>query len=477
MADVAFNDLREYIELVRRLDKVQTYEDVDWNLEMGAITELHCTRPDGPLLMFDKVKGYPAGFRVVSNAVNTASRVALALGLPHDASKIDMVKALRRKLAGISTLVPPVEVASGPVTQNILTGDDVDILKFPVPRWHELDGGRYIGTGAMIVMRDPDDGSINIGCYRVQAFEKDVATIHIVAQRHGALIRNKYWERGQRVPVAVVCGQDPLLWYASTMAVPRGVSEYDYAGALRNRPIEVMKGPKTGLPIPASAEIVLEGEILLPGEETRIEGPMGEWAGYFAGDALPEPIFRVQSIMHRDDPILFGAPVNIGAYDFYNGACIIGSALAWNKLDNHVPGIQGLWISSEARSGIMIIVSIRQMYPGHAKQVAIAATGINDRLNRWVIVVDDDIDPSNIGEVLWALGTRCDPATAIDTIDGCWGMRSDPLLDPEKRARGEITSSKGLIYACKPYHWKDQFPPSLRSSPELLQRVRERFGL
>jgi 4-hydroxy-3-polyprenylbenzoate decarboxylase len=117
------------------------------------------------------------------------------------------------------------------------------------------------------------------------------------------------------------------------------------------------------------------------------------------------------------------------------------------------------------------------MYPGHAKQVAIAASGSNDRLNRWVIIVDEDIDPSNIGEVLWALGTRCEPGAAIDVIDGCWGMRSDPLLSPEKRARGEITSSKAMVYACKPYHWKEEFPRSLRSSPELLQRVREKFRL
>ena len=472
---VAFNDLREYIDIVRKLDKVEVYEDVDWNLEMGAITELQCGHPDNPLLLFDKIKGYAPGFRVVSNAVNTASRVALALGIPHDVSKIDMVRALRKKLAGISTLIPPVEVKTGPVMENIQTGDDVDIFKFPVPKWHELDGGRYIGTGAMIVMRDPDDGSINIGCYRVQAFEKNIATIHIVDQRHGALIRRKYWDRGQRVPVAVIGGQDPTLWYASTMAIPRGVSEYDYAGALRGRPVDIINAPLTGLPVPATAEFVLEGYIDLPSEETRIEGPMGEWAGYFAGDALPEPVFRVQSVMHRNDPILFGAPVNIGAYDFYNGACIIGSALSWNKLDNHVPGIQGLWISSEARSGIMIIVSIKQMYAGHAKQVALAASGINDRMNRWVIVVDEDIDPSNIGEVLWALGTRCDPATSIDTIAGCWGMRSDPLLSPDHRARGEIVSSKGLINACRPFHWKDKFPPSLRSSPELLKRVRDRF--
>ncbi|MCC6533362.1 MAG: UbiD family decarboxylase [Burkholderiales bacterium] len=476
MATLEFNDLRQYLELVKREDHLRLYEGVDWDLEMGAITELQCAVPNNPLLLFDAVKGYPPGYRVVSNVVNTPSRVALALGLPHNASKIEMVKALRKKLNAIKGPIEPVEVPRGPVMENVITGKDVDILKFPIAKWHQLDGGRYI-TGGMVILKDPDSGFVNLGCYRVQAFDQNVATIHIVDRRHGALIRNKYWERGMRVPAAVVCGQDPRLWYASTLPVPWGTSEYGYAGALANRPIETVKGITTGLPVPATAEIVLEGEIHLPGGETRIEGPMGEWAGYFAGDRLPEPIFEVKSVMHRNDPIIFGAPVNIGAHDFYNGASIIGSAMVWDKLDNQVPGIQGLWISSEARSGIMIIISIRQLYPGHAKQVGIAATGINDRLNRWVIVVDEDIDPSNIGEVLWALGTRCDPATAIDVIDNCWGMRSDPLLSPEKRARGEITASKALVYACKPFHWMHQFPPSLKSSAELLERVRKKFEL
>ncbi len=477
MPAVEFNDLRQYIELVKRVDRCQVYEGVDWNLEMGAITELQCMVPDNPLLMFDKVKGYAPGYRVVSNVVNTPRRVALALGLPHEASKIEMVSALRKKLNGITGEIPPVEISTGPVMENVITGDDVDIFKFPVPRWHELDGGRYIGTGNMVVLRDPDDGYVNLGCYRVQAFDRNVATIHIVDRRHGSLIRRKYWDRGLRVPAAVVCGQDPLLWYSATMAVPWGTSEYGYAGALRNRPIEVVKGVTTGLPIPATAEIVLEGEIHLPGGETRIEGPMGEWAGYFAGDALPEPIFEVKAVLHRNNPIIFGAPINVGAHEFYNGSSIIGAAIVWDKLDSLVPGIRGVWLSGEARSGLMIIVSIQQLYNGHAKQVGMAAGGAYDRLNRWVIVVDEDIDPSNIGEVLWAVGTRCDPATAIDIVDRCWGMRSDPLLSPEKRARVEITSSKAIIYACKPYHWKDQFPPSLRSSPELLQRVREKHKL
>ncbi len=472
-----FSDLREFMDKVTEIDRCRVIEGADWDLEIGAITELQCEVPDSPMLVFDSIPGYPRGYRVVSNVLNTPTRIALALGLPLDARGIALVRAIRARLKGVK-LVPPVEVATGPVMENVHTGDDVNILEFPVPRWYELDGGRSIVTGGMVVLRDPDEGWVNLGCYRVQVFDGSTATVHIVDGHHGALIRRKYWERGLTVPAAIVCGQDPLLWYSSTTsAVPWKVSEYDYAGGLRNQPVEVVSGVATGLPIPATAEIVLEGEIGLPGGEARLEGPMGEWAGYVAGDSRPEPVFKAKTVLHRNDPIIFGAPVNVGPFDLYNGSFLISAAALWDRLDAQLPGIQGVWISAEGRGSLLTIVSIRQMYPGHAKLVGMTAASGYDRINRYVIVVDEDIDPSNIGEVQWAIATRCDPATSIDIIDGCWGMRSDPLLSPEKRARGEITSSRAIIYACKPYHWKDQFSPSLRSRPELLRHVREKFGL
>lgn len=473
-----FNDLREYVDRVKEVDHCRVIEGADWDLEIGAITELQCEIPNSPLLLFDGIKGYQRGYRVVSNVLNTPRRIALALGLPLDVKGIELVRALRARLKEGFRLVPPVQVGTGPVMENVHIGADVDVLEFPVPRWHELDGGRYIVTGGMVIIRDPDEGWVNLGCYRVQAFDRSTVTVHIVDGHHGSLIRRKYWERGLTVPAAIVCGQDPLLWYASTTsAVPWKVSEYDYAGGMRNRPVEVVAGVATGLPIPATAEIALEGEIVLPGGETRLEGPMGEWAGYVAGDSRPEPVFKVRAVLHRDDPIIFGAPVNVGPFDYYNGSFMISAAALWDRLDAQLPGIEGVWISPEARGSLLTVVSIRQMYPGHAKLVGMAAAGGCDRLTRYVIVVDDDVDCSNIGEVLWAIATRCDPATAIDIVDGCWGMRSDPLLSPEKRARGEITSSRAILYACRPYHWRDQFPPSLRSRPELLQHVREKFGL
>ncbi|MFH1021363.1 MAG: UbiD family decarboxylase, partial [Pseudomonadota bacterium] len=151
--------------------------------------------------------------------------------------------------------------------------------------------------------------------------------------------------------------------------IERGVSEYDYAGWVRNRPVEVVKGLKVDLPIPAHAEIVLEGEFIPPGPESRIEGPFGEWWGYYGGKAKLKPIVKVKAVSHRNDPIIMGGPPLLPVdHDFARG--IINAAELWNDLDNHFPGIKGVWLSPEARVGTMVIVSVDQQFPGHAKHVA-----------------------------------------------------------------------------------------------------------
>ncbi|MBI2832351.1 MAG: UbiD family decarboxylase [Chloroflexi bacterium] len=476
MTPKVFNDLREYLDEVIKWGDYKIIEGADWNLEIGALTELQGRIPDSPMLIFDKIKGSEPGYRVVSNMLNTYKRIALALGLPLEARGTELVRAIRDKLREDFKPIPPVEVATGPVKENILTGDKIDLFKFPVPKWHEHDGGRYMAPGGMAVFKDPDEGWVNLGYYRIQLHDKDVATLHSVPRRQGTLIRNKYWARGQNAPVAVIFGEDPLLWHAGCAQPPWGVSEYDYAGWLRGKPIEVVKGEVTGLPIPAGAEIVLEGEMVAPGGETRVEGPMAEWAGYYATYPDPEQIFKIKAILHRDNPIMTGYPVNIGQYDLYHGVRMFMAASLWNNLDRLVPGIKGVWFANESPAGAMlIIVSVKQMFPGHAKRAGILASEAHDRVNRFVIVVDDDIDPSNISDVFWAMGSRCNPATAIDIINGCYSQSSDPLVSPEARKRGEYYSSKAIVYACKPYTWINQFPRSIKGDPELLERVRKKF--
>lgn len=474
------NDLRGFIEEARKLGECKTIEGADWDLEIGYISELALSHPSRQLMLFDNIKGYKAGYRVVSNVLESPRRIALGFGLTKDVrDDIGLVQALRNNLKAGFKEVKPIEVKTGPVKENIHTGDEVDLFEFPVPKWHEHDGGRYIGTGAMVIMKDPDEGWVNSGTYRVQAHDKSVATIHMVPGRHGEIIAKKYWSKGLSCPVAVVCGQDPTLWAVSSLDIAWGLSEYNYAGWLKKKPIEVVRGETVDLPIPAAAEIVLEGELISPEIETRIEGPFGEWEGYYSTGARPEPVFKVNAVLHRNDPILLGASPIIAPFSAQFGLGYLRSAQLWEELDKNMPGIRGVWYLPEARSRLIPVISMRQQFPGHAKQAALLAAGSYSgayRMSRFIIIVDDDIDPFNTSEVLWALATRCDPATSIDFISGRPGMGSDPILSPERRKRYDYTVSTALVYACKPYSWLKDFPRSVKGSPEALEKARQKWG-
>ena len=474
-----FNDLREYIEQVKGLGEYRLIEGADWDVEVGLISELAVNIPEHPLVLYDKIKGYKPGYRIVTNILDSYKRLALTWGLPLDIDKpMDLVRAYRDKLREGIKPIPPEEVATGPIQENVHVGDEVDLFEFPVPKWHELDGGRYIGTGHAVITKDPDTGYINLGTYRTQAHDRNTATFHTTPARHGELIARKYWKKGLACPVAIVCGMDPLIWSASITELPWGMSEYDYAGWIRNEPIKVVRGEITGLPIPATGEIALEGEIISPEIETRMEGTFGEWEGYYGGGMRPDPVIKVQSILHRNDPILNGAPPLVGPFDLQMGMPLTRSAILWDILDRSIQGIKGVWFIPDGRVGAMPVISIQQQYPGHAKQAALLAAGnyVASRLTRFIIIVDDDVDPSNISEVLWAISMRCDPETQIDIISGRQGMRSDPRLPPDKKKRGDQLISTAFIYACKPYSWIDEFPPSVKSSPEVLEKVKEKWG-
>ncbi|HLA82307.1 MAG TPA: UbiD family decarboxylase, partial [Thermoleophilia bacterium] len=165
-------DLRDYLSRVEQADRLKLVEGADWNVEIGVLTELFCTPPESTLALFDKIKGYPPGYRVAANLMSTPRRFALATGLPLEARGLDLVNAWRAKIGEGFTRMPPTEVKTGPITENVHTDVDVDVLEFPAPKWHELDGGRYIGTCDMVVVKDPDSGWVNFGTYRVQIHDK-----------------------------------------------------------------------------------------------------------------------------------------------------------------------------------------------------------------------------------------------------------------------------------------------------------------
>ncbi len=283
---------------------------------------------------------------------------------------------------------------------------DVDIERFPAPRWHIGDGGRYIGTADM--------------------------------------------REGKAAPVAVVLGCEPVTWMSASMSPPFGTSEYELAGAFRGSPVEVVRLPLTGLPMPSGAEIVLEGVIPPESEETAHEGPFGEWPGYYTHEGQ-ECVVRIQRIYHRRSPILAGAPPlrpigrsNITTY-----------VQVWEHLERSgVTDVAGVW---GFYNGLMTVIALRQRYAGHAKQALISAAGFrHGDMKTYYVTVDDDVDPTNLQEVLWAMCTRVDPATAVDIIHDAWTAGLDPRLSPAKRDAGELTVGRMLINACKPYSWRDQ---------------------
>ena len=474
--DFPYHDLRTFVDGVKKLGEYKEIEGADWDLEIGALTEATSELiEDPPMLMFDNIKGYPKGFRVVSLAVASRRRAALALGLPTDKSKLELVRLWTKKIKDSAPIAPRV-VTSAPVMENVMTGDQVDILKFPSIRAHAKDGGRYIGTGDSLINRDPETGNVNAGTYRIQVHEKNLLGLWMSPGQQGREICQRYWNQGKSCPVVAVFGGDPLVVEASQLKLPFGRSELEFAGGMRGTPLDVVTGPITGLPIPAYSEVAIEGEVPPPSVEAREEGPFGEWPGYYSGGttgtAMPQPVIRIKAIYHRNDPILINqAPQWWGAPTH---GISQRSGLLWDQLEaGGIAGITGIYF----HTAYLIAISMKQMYPGHAKQVGGAAISLigGARNGRYVVVVDEDIDPTKIKEVVWAMQTRVDPATDIQLVDGCWSTPLDPRMPPEKRQNKDYTNSRAIFYAVRPFHWRDKFPIVNRIDRDLMKTIVDKY--
>src|SRR5437879_2392411 len=273
--DRPHRDLREFLSRIEGAGELLRVPGAHWNLEMGTLAEAVNERPNPPAVLFQDVPGYPQGFRVLSGSTNSMKRLAITLGFPVPAHPLDVVRAYRDRMK-THRPIPPRVVKRGPVLENVLRDGEIDVLKFPVPFLHEL---------------------------------------------HGRQIREKHFKRGEPCPVLVSCGHDPLLFLAGGNELRFGLSEYDYAGGHRGDPFEVIESELYGLPLPAHAEIVLEGE-MVPGDVAP-EGPFGEFTGYYAGGKSEQPVIRVQRIYHRDEPILTMATPMRPPSDFSYSKCVM----------------------------------------------------------------------------------------------------------------------------------------------------------
>ena len=468
---MSYRDLRDFIDQVDRLKALRRIDGADPRFELGGITEVAAGCPDCPALLFDHIKGFPAGFRVFTNATTNPQRAALALGIDPTLRPLDALKAWMGRRKDL-TLHKPVVVKNAAFLQNTARGGDVDLAKFPAPVWHKHDGGPYLGSGSLVVMRDPDSGWINASIYRVQVHGRTQVTIQFDhLGRHGAIIARKYWDKGQPCPLAVVNGEDPALFIAGFEYLPAGASEYDFAGAIKGAPIDVCPGPHTGLPLPAHAEIILEGELLPVSEMTLLEGPFGEFTGYYAADKRPCPVMEVRAAHHRDDPILLGSPP-MKPPRFHFGLPFRAAGI-WSNLEAvGVSDVAGVW---QHVSQLMTVVAVKQRYAGHAKRAALVAAA-NSYMGRVVVVVDDDVDPSDLNDVMWAITTRCEPAENVDIVRDAWSSALDPRIPPDDRDKGITSHSKLIVDACRPFGWMDKFPPLSALSHDDARAIEDKWG-
>jgi UbiD family decarboxylase len=470
------NDLRRFIDAVETRGELARVNNAHWNRELGAVTEVLYRQKveKAPMLLFDEIPDYPKGYRCAYGMFGSPFRLATVLGIEPTLSdnRKEMLDHFRKHIKKAFKQIQPRIVKDGPVLENVMRDGEVDLLKLPVPVHHEDDGGRYIGTACGVVTRDPDSGRINIGAYRVQMKGANICASYISNGKQGRIQRDKYLKAGRTCPVVIIVGCDPITYLAAGYTMPDSVPEYEWAGGLMGRAVELIEGEVTGLPFPARSEIVLEGEIMP--DETTIEGPFGEWHGYYAGDAREEPVIRIKRIYHRNDPILTCAASQKPPHSHLFERCFLRSASLLDALEGAgIADVTGAWLHQAGAGRLFCVVSVKQRYFGHSTQVGLVASQVASvgYVSRWIVVVDDDIDPTDIHDVIWAMGTRCDPKTRTTVLEHCWSSRLDTLVTDYKR----LYNTRMVIDACRPYEELDSFPRVCQSSPELAARVRAKY--
>src|SRR5258708_10253467 len=265
---LCYDDLRQWLEEARKLGEVKELSGLTWQQDIGMVASAAAHDDGAPCFVFEEVPGTIKGSRVLVNFFG-GKRKNMTLGFATDLSKIDLSEGFRTNFIGPMRRIAPKYVDDGPIFENVMTGDDVDVTAFPAPKWHAADGGRYIGTGSFNVTRDPDEGWVNCGTYRVMIHDAKTAGFYISPGKHGRQMRDKYQARRAPMPVAVACGGDPLPFLMASGAGPYGLAEYEPLASAPTNPHAPSTTPTTALSRPANAEIVLEG-FVEPGNE-RVE--------------------------------------------------------------------------------------------------------------------------------------------------------------------------------------------------------------
>lgn len=481
-------DFREFLTKLEEagdLKRIKT--EVNWDDELGTVAFEGLVRRS-PALVFENIKDYRSthGQKVAVNFIESVNRGKVALGVPVHTPQPEVVQILRQRFR---KPVKPVLVKTGTCKEVVETGRSVNLLEFPVPKIHKLDGGRYLMTWSNVITKDPKSGWVNVGTYRGMVRDEKSLGMLIEPVHHGSVHMRQWREAGhKRMPMAVAIGVDPLCLFCSAISFPSGVGEYDMVGALRESPLELVRCETIDLEVPASAEIILEGELTLDPSDFRPEGPFGEATGHYVSlKDERRPVFHVTCVTHRRDPILttryVGATSPSITTESNAGIAPARTAIIWNQLvDRGVEGLKAIRSFGGGASNITVI-SIKQSYYGQAKQVAATLWGCSGG-GKVTVIVDDDVDISDLNKVMIAVANRVRPGEDVQVLRGFPGGSLDPSNHPDilEKTAGVGTIDRLLIDATWPMDWEARpewgglkHPPSCLPDEASLEEVRRRW--
>jgi 2,5-furandicarboxylate decarboxylase 1 len=388
-------DLRTFIaEIAERFpEDIRTVdEEVDPRFGVTAVAARFERDGKYPALFFPRVRH--SRLPVVVNLSATYERLALGLGttVPR------MVETYgERQTRPIKPVI--VDRARAPVKDVVITGADATLDLLPIPTHNALDAGPYL-TGAFLVCRDPDTDIVNVGLYRHQRQGSHQLGVWFIKGHHGAYIQEKYESLGQDMPVAIVIGHHPGVVMGAISRLPGYGGEYEEAGALMQEPVELVKAELSDLPVPARAEIVIEG--VIPASGRADEGPFAEWPGHYT-ESGPKPYIAVQSISMRHDAIFYDVFAGHREHTVLGSLPRMGSV--YRRVKQVVPGVVNVNVPAHVR--MHCYISYRKTSDTEAKKAAFAALLTEPENFKTIVLVDDDIDVFNEPEVMWAIGTRC----------------------------------------------------------------------
>ncbi len=480
LANGPIRDLREWLKRSEMIGELLTVDrPVDANEEMSAISYLIAKQTPSPAVMFTAATGFERSHPSIKHLWNiygpSVRRIALSLEEHPDTPTVDLI---RRAMEKMKRRIPPVEVprSDAPVYENSIQGNDINLDDLPIPRHWPLDGGNYAGTGDAVITRDPDSGYLNVGTYRMMVQDRNHTALYLSPGKDARLQITRSWAMGKALPVVACWGIDPLFMLVGSQSFPKNVSEYEYAGGIKGEAVQLVKATHSDLLFPASAEFVVEG-VIRP-DAMKPEGPFGEFTGYYGKPEAMCPLVEIVAVHHRTNPILTNALMaDYPSCEQSGFFSILRSAKIWDDLDKlGVPGIRGVYAHPAAAGGFgMTIISLEQKYAGHAPQALALAAQVpgGAYYTKWIVAVDEDVDPTDMNQVLWAMASRCNPTDDIDILRNTWSTGLDPTQNPpEQRPYG----SKALINACKEHRYIPVFSKRTKLRRSVYNQVSQRWS-